>query len=83
MDLERDHYTVLYAIGELHGRGLVALEIKTYDNLFCGHFGQILHQRKISCYTSNTIFVGKGGGSGIHPAPTPTPKTTILPTHCT
>ena len=43
--------TNLLTIGELHGRGLVALacEIETYENLFCGLFGQIcenLHQRK-------------------------------------
>ena len=36
--LERYRHAVLQAIGELHGRGLVALacEIKTYENLFCG-----------------------------------------------
>ena len=34
---------MLYAIGELHGRGLVAMacEIKTYEILFCGLIGQI------------------------------------------
>ena len=45
---------MLQTIGELHGRGLVALDLaykifKTYENLFCGLFGQIykdLHQRK-------------------------------------
>ena len=36
-------YAVGY-IGELHGWGLVALAygIRTYKNLFCGHFGQII-----------------------------------------
>ena len=49
INLERDHYAVLYAIGELHGRGLVAMvcEIKMYEILLCGLIGQIcenLHQ---------------------------------------
>ena len=53
-NLAIEHHVVLQAIstvGKLHRRGLATLayEIKTYENLFCGVFGQIhenLDQRK-------------------------------------
>ena len=51
--LEKDHasYSAIFlTVGELHGSGLAALayEIKTYEILFCGLFGQVY---KISHYT--------------------------------
>ena len=46
MNLERDHHTVLQAVGELHRRGLSALayEIKTYENMLFGQVYKNLHQ---------------------------------------
>ena len=45
------------AISELHGCGLVALEIKTYKNLLCGAFWPDIRKfapTKISYYTVHT-----------------------------
>ena len=58
---ERSSCSAILMVGELRGRGLAALayEIKTYENLFCGLFGQIyenLHKQKFLLYGTRTKY---------------------------